>query len=244
MLIKDERCFYKDIEVRFCDCDNQKRMRLESILRNAADVAGIAYAAKGYSHSWLWENGFVFLLSRVSMKIHSIPHSDDKITLETWEEEVKGVIFYRDVVFYSEKGEKLISCSTAWSLVNPNTRTILKPSAFTGKVEPCPDKELSCEKATRLKLEGEFSECESRRIVYSDIDANNHVYNAVYGGIACDVLPDELIARELDEFRINFKQEAVLHEVMPLKLRLDGNIAEVIGMTGESVSFECRFTFK
>lgn len=243
MLIKDEKCFYHNIEVRFCDCDKNKRMRLETILRNTADVAGIAYTAKGYSHSWLWERGFVFLLSRVAMNIKRTPVSEEKLTIETWENGVKGAIFYRNVAFYDENGNEVIACSTAWTLVNPAARTILKPSAFTGKVDPYPEKPVDCKTAAKIKAEGDFTPCESRKIVYSDIDANNHVYNAVYAGIACDVLPDELIERELREFEINFKQEVILHETLELEQSLVDNTAYVIGKIGNTVSFESKFVF-
>ncbi|MFZ2537428.1 MAG: acyl-ACP thioesterase domain-containing protein [Oscillospiraceae bacterium] len=244
MVIKDKNCYYKDIEIKFYECDNKKRSRLETIMAYMADIAGIAYAAKGFSHTWLWEHNFVFLLSRSSIHVNRMPVSDEVITIETWEREVKGVLFYRDVIFYDKEGNSLVECSTAWVLANPHTRSILKPSAYTGEVNPYDGKKADCLPPARLKIIEELNEVGKRKIVYSDIDANNHVYNAVYAAIACDYILPELMDRELIDFRINFKQEAVLGEILTIKTKILNEKVTVVGEIDGTISFECEFTFK
>lgn len=241
---KDERCFYKDIEIRFYDCDRNKRARIETIMRYMSDIGGIYCASKGYTHDWLWEHEFVFLLSRASIHINRIPKSEEKLTIETWEREVKGVLFYRDVIFHDESGEPIVECSTAWVGANPNTRSILKPSQYQGEIHPYEEKKADCLPPQRLKPQGEFEELGSRKIVYSDIDGNNHVYNAIYAAIACDFLPNCCMERELADFRINFKQEAVLGDTLLIKAAISENSATVIGELGGIVSFECELKFK
>ncbi len=209
-----------------------------------SDIGGIAYAAKGYSHTWLWENNFVFLLSRASIHVNRMPVSDEFITIETWEREVKGVLFYRDVIFYDKYGNSLVECTSAWVLANPHTRSIVKPSTFTGEINPYDGQKADCLPATRLKITEELNEVGKRKIRYSDIDANNHVYNAVYAGIACDYIPSELMQREIADFRINFKQEAVLDKEMTIKTKIEDNNATVVGEIENGISFECEFIFK
>lgn len=251
-LIRNERCFYYETDIHFYDCGKNHKARIETILRHTADVAGIAYTAKGFSHSWLWERGFVFLLSRVNIKVYSMPCSEEHITLETWEREIKGALFFRDVNFYNSVGEKLISCSTAWSLVNPEERTIIKPSAFTdgdGRVDLFTEKSGDFPRPDRLK-EPENAELKgTRKIVYSDIDGNGHTYNAVYSAIACDFLPYELFDGDIDEFKINFKQEAVIGEELDIFTAISNTSpveAKVVGKLGEQerTSFVCEFIFK
>lgn len=239
----DPHAFYKEIEIRFYDCDASHRAKPETLLRYTADIAGIAYTSKGYSHKWLWDNGFVFLLSRASVAVTRMPLADESVLLETWEREVKGVLFYRDVVFYSSTGELLVSCSTAWSLVDPTARVIRKPSSFAtvGKIDPHPqNRKASCEEAERLKEDGILSPCGYREIVYSDIDGNGHVYNAVYAGITCDVLPKGLTSQPLVTLQINFKQEVLLGERLTLFSEVLGDEALVIGKRGDAVSYICH----
>ena len=68
---RDPKCYYKDVEIRFCDCDKYKRARIQTLLKIMADIAGVAYAAKGYTHAWLWERRSVFLVTRVAIRIRS-----------------------------------------------------------------------------------------------------------------------------------------------------------------------------
>lgn len=239
----DSRCFYQEVEIRFCDCDNRKRARIETVLRIMADIAGVAYAAKGYTHDWLWAHHSVFLVTRAAIRIRQMPAADEKIIVKTWESGLKGAQYYRNMVFYSQEGAVLVEGQTAWIVVDPETRAIQKPSAFPGHFDPIPELVPDTLPAARLKLPSGMAEQGRRRIVYSDIDGNNHTYNAVYAGIACDFLPAEVMARRLTDFRINFKQEALLGEELSVRTHLDGNVALVAGLLGEAVSFECEFTF-
>ena len=55
------------MEIRFYDCDSQKRAKVSTINKLIADIAGIGYAAAGMTHQWLWDHGYVFLLSKVCL---------------------------------------------------------------------------------------------------------------------------------------------------------------------------------
>lgn len=244
MLIeKDPRCFYKEMELRFCDCDNQKRARIETILRIMSDIAGVAYSAKGYTHSWLWEHHSVFLVTRAAIRMHRMPRADEIIIAKTWENERKGAQYYRDVQLLDQEGRTLVEGQTAWIVVDPETRAIQKPANFPGTFEPHPELVADTLPPDRLKISSGLTSVGSRKIVYSDIDSNNHTYNAVYAGIACDFLPAELMARPMTDFRINFKQEALLGETLDIQTWLGGNVATVVGKLGDIVSFECEMTF-
>ncbi|WMJ21775.1 thioesterase [Paludicola sp. MB14-C6] len=235
--------FTKEIEIEFCDCDNQKRAKIATIMKHMADIAGLAYADKGYSHTWLWEHNFVFLLSRVSIHIDRMPKADEKLVLHTWEHDIKGPLFYRNFAFYDVNETKIIEAATAWVLVNPTTRHIQKPSAFTGNTNLMPEKIVHTIPLSKFKIDEILEKKGTRKIVYSDIDANNHVYNAVYAAIACDFLPQEMMDKKLTDFRINFKQEAILGQNLIIKLNCMNNKTVVIGNLNQIQSFECEFTF-
>lgn len=236
--------FTKEIEIAFCDCDNQKRAKMATIMKHMADVAGLAYGDKGYTHTWLWERNFVFLLSRVSIHMDSMPMADEKLTIHTWEHTIKGALFYRNFAFYDANNTKIIEAASAWVLVNPTTRQIIKPSAFTGTANLFPEKAVETLPLGKLKIEDDLEEQGTRKIVYSDIDANNHVYNAVYAAIACDFLPEEVLEKQVTDFRINFKQEAILGESLLIKRNTSNEKAVVLGSLNDVTSFECEFIFQ
>ena len=65
--------YEEPVQIRFCDCDPQHRIKPSALCRILADLAGVAFAARGMDHAYLWEHGYVFLLSRVSIRIFRVP---------------------------------------------------------------------------------------------------------------------------------------------------------------------------
>lgn len=236
--------FKKDVELRFCDCDYKKRAKLSTIMCYMADIAGLAYADKGYSHTWLWENNFVFLLSRVSLHMTRTPKADEKLTIQTWEHSTKGALFNRLFEIYDETNTIIIGAYTQWVLVNPQTRCVLRPNSFTGKMDFHEDKKVNTLECEKLKISNEILEIGERKITYSDIDANGHVYNAVYASIATDFLSSEEVDRNIVDFRINFKKEAMLGEILKINKFSQQNKTYIVGYVENTISYECEFTFE
>ena len=213
--------FNYNIYLHFYDCDPKEQAKLSTILKYAADIAGIDYTLKGYSHQYLWDNGMVFLLSRSSFRIHRMPRAYEEIVVSTWEHGIKGSQFLRDFEYFSKEGELLVSASTAWLLVNPVSRKILRPTELIGELQKLPEKKPDCMEAGKLRMPEQHEFLGKRKIRYSDLDGNGHVYNAVYGDIVSDFLPEDLIRRQMVGFQINYQTEAVLGEELDIFLALD-----------------------
>ena len=135
------RIFNKTVEIRFYDCDSQKRAKVSTINKLIADIAGIGYAAAGMTHQWLWDHGYVFLLSKVSIRFDRMPVADETITISTWERGNKGASFLRDFEIFDAGEKKLIDARTEWILVNPESRQIIRPSSFEGIRATLPEKQ-------------------------------------------------------------------------------------------------------
>ncbi|MEG2814014.1 MAG: thioesterase, partial [Oscillospiraceae bacterium] len=144
-----------------------------------------------------------------------------------------------------ENNIPIIEASTAWILANPITRQILRPSSFTGKVDLNPEKFANVKKVGRLKIDEEnLIFIGERKIVYSDIDANGHLYNAFYADIAYDFLPENFTQKDLIDFAINFKQEAKLQDIIKIYMSINENTVSFIGKLQNIISFECVLTFE
>lgn len=71
----------------------------------------------------------------------------------------------------------------------------------------------NCPDCARLKRREGLAVLGERPAYWSDLDANGHVTNAVYGRIATDFLPAEYHSRRLRSFAINFHLEVHLTTV-------------------------------
>ncbi|MEG1027348.1 MAG: thioesterase [Oscillospiraceae bacterium] len=238
-----EGYFFKDKEFDFGDCDFQKRVRLSTLMSSFTDVAGNAYTEKGFAHDYLWENGQVFLVSRMSIHIYKMPEAYQKVKIETWENKIKGVQFFREFRVHSGN-EILLEASTSWVLVNPITRQILKPDSCIGHFNLNPDDVAKVIPQGKIKFPQQLNSVGKRTVRYSDLDFNGHLYNAFYSNIAMDYLPIDFVKKDLSDFRVNFKNEVKYGEELEILTAIEDNVAYVIGMVGDKTSFECEFTVK
>lgn len=227
-----------DYDVQFFDCDYKGRMKMSAILRICAEVAGYDYTEKGLSHEVLWDMNMVFLTSRASVHINSYPTSKQKLTISTWECGKKGAMFLRGLYFTDKStGNILIEALTGWLLVDPNTRRIYRPGQFGYDMPQVTDRQLKALPIAKIAAEdavraGEWTAHNT------DIDANGHVYNAVYADVASDIMSPEEFEADISDMRINFVSEVKNGEKIEL-FRSDGvNSTVIIGKSGEKTCFE------
>ena len=214
-----ENGYFRQEEFGFADCDRYQRARVSGLLNKAAAYAGYDYNARGLTHDVLFEMGEVFLLSRLAMRIHKIPMAGEVLNIATYENGAKGAHMQRVYKMTDPDGTPRVSIKSDWILVNPATRKIMRPSAFTAKPLLTCDMEIDCPDPEKIILPRDgMEELGTRWVMWSDLDGNGHVYSANYGDIIWDYLPPELQERTPREFHINYRHEAVLGE----ELRLAG----------------------
>lgn len=239
-----ENSFSRQEELVFRDCDARGRLRLGAMISLLAAEAGHDYDARGLDYRRLRDLRQVFLLSRISLRIHRHPLAGDILTIATWENGAKGAHVRRNYELTDQDGALCVSAKSDWIIVDPVSRKIVRPYEFTGKplmlcprVIDCPD----CKKVV-LPKEG-LLELGIRRIVYSDLDFNGHVHCGVYGNILWDALPEDLQGADLREFTINYSKEARIGEELRLTgfRKEDGFLVE--GACGDACCFTCACVF-
>lgn len=237
-----EQIFRRKQEVHFYDCDPQSRMKVSAANKLLADMADAHYAARGMDHRWLWEHGFVFLVSKVSIRFDRLPRPREILTADTWERGVKGASFLRDFEIRDEQENRVMTASTTWMLVNPESWQVLRPSEFPN-ARPT-GIEADCSQCRRLKM-AEGVPAGERPVRYSDLDANGHIYNAVYADIAVDALPEKFQRMPLFTYQINFIHQAVLGDTISLWMQQINDYTVVIkGVVGDHDCFLCEFGYR
>lgn len=232
--------------IRYGDCDRYGRLRLSTLLRILSDAATAAYqAAGGPSHAVLWEADQAFVLTRLSLSFAKIPTEGDSLTVETWQRTHQGYRFFRDFQVVDQTGCPVISCGSEWVRIHPSDRSLVHPDQFVGQIPSYPDQQADFPPFERLRPSPEWEEGLVRPVVYSDIDQNGHVYNAVYADMACDCLPEEWLARPVRQFQIDFKQESLPGDRLSLRYgRVSEDAVCVAGVKEDgTLSFLCKFVF-
>ena len=242
--ILTENSYIRQEEVAFGECDRNERIRMAGLLGKVASFGGYDYDARGITRQVLIGMGYAFLLSRVAIRIHSLPCYGDILTVQTWENGAKGAHMQRVFEMTDQKGRLCVSAKSDWILVDPATHKIQRPRGFTEhSLTGCP-KEIDCPAPGKIVLPKEgLEELGARTVVWSDLDGNGHLYSGKYGDIVWDYLPEGLREQAPKEFHINYSKEATLGQ----ELRLVGISGEdgyrLEGFGPDGVCFTARIVY-
>ena len=239
-----ENSFSRQEELTFRDCDALGRLRMGTLISLLAGEAGHDYDARGLDYRKLRELRQIFLLSRVSLRIHRRPMAGDILTIVTWENGSRGAHVQRNFELTDQDGVLCVSAKSDWIIVDPEDRRIVRPAAFTGKALTLCPKEIDCPDCRRMTLPAQGTEELGRRkVAYSDLDFNGHVHCGSYGSMLWDALPPDLQNAGVREFAINYSKEAHLGDELRILAARDGNSLLAEGICHETCSFACACTF-
>ena len=118
------------------------------------------------------------------------------------------------------------------------------PGTFTAKkLGTCP-KAIDAPEPRKILLPREgVEDLGARKVVWSDLDGNGHVYSGNYGDFVWDYLPADLQEKVPREFFINYSKEATLgQELRMVGCRKGGEyLMEGLGPEGVCFSAQCVF---
>lgn len=226
----------------FYDCDYLKRIKISTLLKVIAQIAGKDYTDRGLGHEFLWERGYVFLLSRISMHIDEYAIEPEELIVSTWEYGKKGAMFLRGSTVEHD-GKIITDCESAWIVVNPQSRKIIRPSQFPWLM---PQYEYGGLKSLLVDkiLHSEETKIGEHKVEFSDLDQNGHVYNATYADIALNAVSPQQYEKNVENFRINFVNEAVLGDLITIYSSEKDNKYMITGRINDKICFEIEIIYK
>lgn len=169
------------VEPFHCDFSNHIFLgHLGNHLLNAADFHS---NERGYGMDYLNTVHKTWVLSRFVMELDEMPIAYDRITVDTWVENVMKFFTSRNYAIRDKSGKHYGYGRSIWAMIDTDTRQPVdilaeRDGLITNYIEtdePCP-----IEPFKRVKL-SKAAEC--RRIVetrYSDVDVNGHINSVKY----------------------------------------------------------------
>ena len=236
--ILTEYSYIRQEELIFGDCDRNENLRMSALLGKIASFGGYDYDARGMTREVLLEMGYAFLLSRLSVRIHQRPKYGETLTVQTWENGAKGVHMQRVFQMKNQYDALCVSARSDWILVHPESHKILRPRSFVHEeFVPCPV-EIDCPEPKKIVLpKDDLEELGARKVVWSDLDGNGHLYSGRYGDIIWDFLPADLQDRELKEFYVNYSKEATFGQELTVRGFREENTYRMEGVGENGVCF-------
>ena len=226
--------FTHKFKTNWHDTDANRCVRPSKILEYMQETANRQCECSGLPLDKLRdERGLAFILGALSMNIYEPLRAYEEIEVNTWCKEAKGYIFMR----YFEimrGGEKIAEASSTWVLIDLNTKSMVRASAYDFLNscfyydEPV-DPEALLPKA-RIAKDAPLFTVGERKIVYSDIDYNMHMNNTHYPDMLCDFLgemTDEGATYTVGAISLSYLKEARLGAALTVtrgEMNEDGNV--------------------
>lgn len=230
-------------QVSFYECDLALRIKPAVLLRVMQQGGEDQLVGMGLGYETLRDTySMGFLVSRLIMEIDRLPMNNEVFTVETCPMGSAGSQFFRQANVVDAAGSPIVRLYTSWTLFDPAAGRVLRPKQFPidlkGGTLEIDHKEF--------RLRQEPGDPVGRRpVVYSDLDSNGHMNNAVYFEVLCDMLPLELLQeRHPRRIHLVYDQQAVPGTDLELYLGRDeaGRYC-LAGRQQDHGCFEAQVTF-
>ncbi len=155
------------------------------------------------NHNLFW------VLSRFYLQVEKYPVWQDQITLNTWSAGTDGMYAYREYILEDSKGEIILKGSSAWLILDMDTRKIFRlndyKATFPKRIDP-----NACRNPKRIKPDAHTGSLNYSQVLFSELDINKHFNSVKYvERVLDDFGIDFLNTHEPAELEVNYLKEAV-----------------------------------
>lgn len=233
---------YETKQIEICDVDYMGQYQLCHLLNRFAEIATINAKEIG-----LWNeammNQYGWVVAKQAIHLDEPIYHKDIIELSTIVANGSFVAFPR--YYFIKKNEKMIGhCSSIWTLIDIEKRRIVSPKRIGIEV-PKVEHNYKLEPPHDIQIDQPFSFVTTRKVLYSDVDINQHMNNTRYIQWAMDVI-DLKIHQDyfVSDLNIQYKKEIRPLEDVSLYLASENERYVVEGRIDNNVYFvvEIQFT--
>ena len=225
-----QKTYQEDLLLRTCHCDFRGAWRPSAIFEAMQEASGMHSHLLGCGRDTLVRQGFVWVLSRMEVRMSTYPGVGEKVTVETFPMNNRRWFFPRYFIFRNERGDGLGCAASLWALLDLETRKMAPPDKIIHLIPDNSDLTAPMGLPSAApELEGEERQF-TRVPAYTDLDVNNHVNNARYVDWLCDALGYGILGRQaLRTICISYDAEVRPEQTVELKLRRQGDAFSLSG---------------
>jgi medium-chain acyl-[acyl-carrier-protein] hydrolase len=211
--------------VRACETDLNEHWKPSCFFQQMQQAATNHAVHLGFDFHALQAAGRVWILSRLRIHFTDLPVLDEAVSIRTWPKGIGQKLFFlRDFEFHGRDGRPLAVATSAWVLIDPVARRLLRPQALDGHVPDNDGLTALAGPLGKIAVPEDLPERITVQAGYSSVDMLGHVNNARYVEWVCDSVPLDLHrTSRLRELQVNYLNEVRPGERISLRAgRVDG----------------------
>ncbi len=205
---------YKNIDIDFGDVDYMGEYRIDNILDEFARIATINATEYGFWNDTIAKT-YGWVVAKQSLYLDEPIHYKDVIELSTTFSHSTFVTFPR--YYFIHKNNKQIAFGTSiWTLIDIAKRCIVAPKRI-GIHVPQSENLLSLDSPKNIQVDIPLEHIQTRQVLYSDVDTNQHMNNVRYLEWALDLVDYHIHEKYfINELHILYKKE--IRPLTPVEL--------------------------
>ena len=214
--------YQETLSIKSYQTNQYGKASIASIFNILIEAAWAHAQVMDWGYDSLKSNHLFWVLSRMYFQVEKYPAWQDKITLSTWSAGTDGMYAYREYIVENERGEILLRASSAWLILDMETRKIFRLSDYRATF-PKFTHPGACRNPRRIKPDIHSDKLNFYPVLFSDLDINQHFNSVKY------------VERVLDDFGVNFLNS---HEPVELEVNYmkEGQAGDSIAVTRTQMS--------
>jgi len=219
-------------KVRSYQMDMKAKVTLTAIAGYLQESAGNHAHQMGFGFEQMSKSGFIWVLTRLKIKVHHYPSWSDSLLAETWVVNREKFFSRRDFEIRSATNHPLVSAVSGWMLLDMKAKRPQLVDNFPMDIDFYPNRLALPEDTAKIEELNEINYQSTYKVIYSDLDIVNHVNNVQYLRIILDAQSFELRNQyQVKSFEINYIAEALLNDeliILNQKLNEENHILHEI----------------
>ena len=210
--------YQEKIPVKSYQTNQYGKASIASLFNMLIEAAWAHAQVMDWGYDSLKNHHLFWVLSRMFFQVEKYPAWQDQITLSTWSAGTDGMYAYREYILEDQQGEILLRASSAWLILDMETRRIFRLSEYRSTF-PKLIVNNACRNPKRIKPGIHPENMKFYPVLFSDLDINQHFNSVKY------------VERVLDDFGVDFLNR---HEPAELEVNY---LKE--GQAGDSIAVTC-----
>lgn len=170
----------EELKIKSYEVDLRGRVFAPVLLNFMQEAASNHADALHVGSAHLQELGRFWVLSRIGIRINTLPRWGDTLTLYTWPAGTDKLFALREFRIIDEHGDVIVSASSAWLVLDEQKRRPVRiDRLFTERGIPL-ERDPRGERLQKLPPLGRVDRESGITVQLSDLDVNDHANNAKY----------------------------------------------------------------
>lgn len=207
----------ESFQIRASECDQNDIVHTDVISSILQEVAHFHSYQSDIKTDELYQDGYYWILNRMSLRFVKHPVWLDKVNAYTWQSGIDRLGFMRDYYLFDEQGNAYGCGRSYWTLVSAKDHKLLNPLIIYPELQDSMVSNFTAFDEAPIRLRRNFADFNQavsfeKYVGFSDIDKNRHMNNTRYIALCVDAANKLEIQGTLKSLDINYLAESLLGE--------------------------------